>query len=242
MFVISCLRLFLKLCWMFYTVFLLHVACCFYITELSTWGRNGAVIWIYLLEIYSYSNIDDRNSDAHDSDRLLPLRAGLAIHDQRVRVTQIGTGLRREGNHASSLWQPRGVGSVTLSVRCTWENPSHHWPSSIVYKQRSAVQLSSWFSASSGVYCCVARVYCSCCLKSTRRCRRRHLVIRYCARYRFVDTPNCRPHRMRHVRPPHDLVVSMNPRHALNAAALSKTHAIEMLTTSDGQITNPNLT
>ena len=69
----QCLYLGLVVCalvWSYIECFILNfiprVASCFYITELSTCGRNDVAIWIFLLDIYCHSNTVDRSSDAHD--------------------------------------------------------------------------------------------------------------------------------------------------------------------------------
>ena len=162
----QCLCLGLVVCalfWSYIECFILNfiprVASCFYITELSTWGRNDVVIWIFVLDIYCHSSTVDRSSDAHDiftwSAVTVTSQRGAAEHwpaskDHRARPTSA----RLSGWWAHALITTGRAQCDVIDPMHSYArgNPSHHRPPSIVYKQWSAVQPALWWAVSSRIH------------------------------------------------------------------------------------------
>ena len=167
-------------------------------------------------------------------DQLLPLRAGAVLlsHDQRLRVTQLGLRRRgcRAGNHTRRSRQAaRSVTSTTCCTSTPAEIPV------VIGHRPLLVNNDQLSSCRRGERCRAESTACQCCSKTTRRHRRRqsHLctpstdLTSRCLQYPAIVT-----RRTAATTAAQQSRVGEQPLpslYVLNAAALSKPHAVEHL-------------
>ena len=171
----------------------------------------------------------------YSRDQLLPLRASATLlnHDQRLRITQLG--LRRRGCRAGN--RTRRLRQAALSVTSSTRYKATRGEIPVIIGHRPLFTNNDQLSiCRRGKRCRTESAVCQCCAKTTCRRRRRQSpsrrsalrpvpIRRHVNLQAAATVPSSSVTLSRGVDEPAPYL------YVLNAAALSKPHAIEMLTT-----------